>query len=375
MRDPYEILGIERSAGADEIKSSYRKLAMKHHPDRNPGDEEAAAKFKEAAEAYAILGDAEKKALYDRHGFDGLRGANMPNTGNMDDLFSAFGDILGDFFGGGRGGRGRQGGRDLLYQVEITLIEAARGCKKTLNYPREENCPECNGSGARKGSSPAKCRQCGGSGAQVIAQGFFRVQQTCRACGGAGVIITDPCTHCRGRARVQVQRTIDISIPPGSFTGLRLKVGGEGEAGSPGAPRGDLVCEIHVQDHPLFHRQDEHLICEVPITFSQAALGAEIEVPTLDGPHAHKFKAGVQTGEKIRISGKGMPNLRTGRNGDLYVIVRVETPRNLTKRQEELFRELADLDHKNVSAERKSFFDQIKEFFTGSTKEDEKKES
>lgn len=372
-RDYYEVLAVGKTASEDEIKKAYRALAMKFHPDRNPGDDEAVAKFKEAAEAFAVLGDADKRQIYDRYGHDGLNGMAMPDFGNLDSMFQGFSDILGSLFGGGGRRGGPQRGDHLGYELEIDLIEAYRGCKKTIEIPRNELCPECSGSGGKRGAKPTTCKQCKGAGVTVVSQGFFRLQQTCRACGGNGSIITDPCTNCRGRGRVRITRTIELNIPAGINAGQRMTLRGEGEAGDPGAPRGDLICEIHVREHDMFRRDGDQLICQVPITFSQAALGAEIQVPTLDGAIPHTIRAGIQSGEAVRIPRKGMPILGAGgRRGDLHVILVVETPRQLTKRQEELLRELADLDHKNVSPQRKSFFDKLRELFVGAENADEK---
>jgi molecular chaperone DnaJ len=362
-RDYYEILGVTREADGEEIKRAYRKLAMQYHPDRNVGDEEAAFRFKEAAEAYDVLSNPDKRQRYDRYGHAGLDGLGMPDFGNAQSIFDQFADLFGDFFGGG-GRRGPQAGRSLGMEVELDLFEAARGCKKTLTIPRQENCSDCHGSGARRGTSPATCRACGGQGVVIRSQGFFRMQQTCRACGGHGVIITDPCPTCRGRGRVAARRTLEVPVPPGVDTGMHLPLRGEGEAGEPGAPRGDLIVEFHVREHPIFKREGDHLICHVPVTFSQAALGGMIQVPTLDGPMNYALKTGVQSGEAVRIPGKGVPNVRTRRPGDLLMVVSVETPRNLTKRQEELFRELAEIDQKHVSPQRRSFFEKVRNLFT-----------
>jgi molecular chaperone DnaJ len=368
-RDYYEVLGVAKSAGAEEIKKAYRGLAMKYHPDRNTGDEEAAAKFKEVAEAYAILSDPDKRGRYDRYGHAGLEGVAMPDFGDAS-VFDLFGDILGGLFGGGGGRRrhGPQPGEDLLYTLELDLREAYRGCTKSLTIPREEVCGECDGSGARRGSSPVRCRQCDGRGAVLRSQGFFRIQQTCAACGGRGFVIPDLCPGCSGRGHVTVRRTLEVEIPPGVDNGRRqlAPLRGEGGAGEPGAPRGDLYFEVHVREHALFKREGDHLIVrEVPITFSQAALGGKIEVPTLDGPVEYELKRGVQSGEVFRVQGKGMPNLRSGRRGDLLFVAVVETPTHLTKRQEELLRELSELDRKTVSPRRKSFFEKIRSLFTG----------
>lgn len=361
----YEVLQVEKTVTEDGLKRAYRALAMKYHPDRNPGDEEASARFKEASEAYAVLSDTEKRQLYDRYGHAGLNGASgMPDFGSTDNIFDLFGNIFGDLFGGGRGRGGPQQGNSLGVEMEIDLVEAARGVKKSITIPRAENCPDCGASGAKKGTKPAKCRQCNGNGVVLVSQGFFRIQQTCRGCGGRGIIITDPCGTCLGKGQVKANRSLDVNIPPGAFSGLQLALRGEGEAGGPGAPRGDLIVQIRVKDNAIFKREGDHLICQVPVTFSQAALGGEIEVPTLDGPMNYTLKPGVQSQEMIRVGGKGMPNLRNGRRGDLIVVIALETPRSLNKRQEELFRELAEIDHKNVSAQRKSFFEKIREFFS-----------
>jgi molecular chaperone DnaJ len=366
-RDYYEVLGVRKDADAEEIKKAYRKLAMQYHPDRNVGDDEAEAKFKEAAEAYDVLHDPAKRQRYDRYGHAGLQDLGGPTFTNAESVFDLFGDIFGDLFGGGRGGgrRGRQQGRDLQIAVDITLEEAFRGVRKNLTIPREELCGECSGTGARKGTEPAMCRRCNGQGVVAVNQGFFRIQQTCRACGGQGRVITDPCPTCHGGGRVAIKRDIELAVPPGSDNGVRIRCTGEGEAGDPGAPRGDLYCVIRVKEHTLFQREHDHLICQVPITFSLAALGGEVEVPSLDGPITHKLKRGVQSGEVVTIPGKGMPNLRGGRRGDLMVQLLIETPRHLTKRQEELFRELAEIDQSHVSPQRKSFLDKLKSFFTG----------
>lgn len=366
-RDYYEVLGIVRTASAEEIRKAFRGMALKYHPDRNAGDEEAAARFKEAAEAHEVLSDPQKRDLYDRYGHAGLSGVQMPNF-NQDSIFEAFGDLFGDLFGGGGRRRGPQAGNDLGTSTEIDLLEAYRGCSKSVTFHRHETCSDCSGNGARRGTTPAVCRQCRGKGVTTVRQGFLSIRQTCPGCGGFGYVITDPCPTCRGRGRTPVKRTIQVDVPAGAFTGLRLMLRGEGEAGEPGAPRGDFICEVRVKDHPLFRREGEHLICQLPVTFSQAALGADIDVPSLDGPVHQALKAGTQSGDVIRINGKGMPSVRGGRRGDLHVVVLVETPRNLTKRQEEIFRELAEIDKKHVSPQRKSFFEKIRELFSASEK-------
>jgi molecular chaperone DnaJ len=371
-RDYYEVLGVQRTATEDEIGKAYRRLATRFHPDRNPGDDEAAEKFKEASEAFEVLSSAEKRQRYDRYGHAGVEGSagNFNNVNDIHDFLrnSGFGDILNEFFGG-RGGFGGAGGPrrgpDLEVQMDLTLQEAFAGVRKTVAFAREEPCGECKGSGAKPGSRPSRCRRCDCHGGVIAAAGFFQVQRTCPSCGGRGEIITDPCTACRSRGKVEKRHTVELSIPPGVDSGMTLRVSGEGGLGPAGAPRGDLHVAIRVRKHSIFRRESKHLICEVPITISQAALGAEIEVPTLRGPVAHQLPRGIQSGERIQLDGLGMPDVHGGRPGDLHVFVKVETPRTLTKRQEELFRELAELDHKHVSPERKTFFDRVRNFFTG----------
>jgi len=363
-RDYYEVLGVSKDASPDDLKKAYRVLAMKYHPDRNSGDETAGTLFKEAAEAYDVLSDAEKRARYDRYGHAGLEGMAIPDFSSGASIFDLFGDILGGLFGD-RGQRGPQRGEDLVYTLDLTLAEAYRGCTKTISFPREELCGDCRGSGARPGSQPSRCRHCNGRGVVVVSQGFFRIQQTCRGCGGRGAVIADLCSACKGRGRVKVKRTLPIEVPAGVDNGNRqlAPLPGEGNVGEAGAQRGSLFFEIRIQEHPLFRREGDDLVCQVPISFSQAALGGPIEVPTLDGTIIHELKRGHQSHESIRLSGKGMPNKRTGRRGDLIAFLIVETPTHLTKRQEELLRELVEIDKKNVSPHRKSFFDKIRGIF------------
>jgi molecular chaperone DnaJ len=361
-RDYYEVLGVSREADGEEIKRAYRKLAMLYHPDRNVGDAEAEVKFKEAAEAYEVLRDGDKRRRYDRYGHAGLEGLNVPHFNDAQSVFDLFGDLFGDIFGQ----RGRQGlhrGRDIPVEIQLDLTEAARGITKTVSISREELCTDCSGQGSRRGTQPVPCRRCNGHGVVIQSQGFFRVQQMCRACGGSGRIITDPCPTCSGHGRVVAKRTLEVPIPAGVDNGTQVRVTGEGEAGDPGAPRGDLYCIIRLREHSLFQRDGLHLVCRVPITFSQAALGAEIDVPTLAGSIKQTLKRGTQGGDVLRIAGRGMPNLRGGRKGDLLVQIVVETPGKLSVRQEELFRELAELEQKDVSPERKSFFDKLRDLF------------
>jgi molecular chaperone DnaJ len=364
-RDYYEILGVAKDADEETIKTAYRRLAMQHHPDRNVGDKDAEAKFKEAAEAFEVLRDPEKRQIYDRFGHEGLEGAGVPHFENAGSIFGMFGDLLGDLLGNNRR-RGPRGGRDLQVEVEIDLKEAVQGAVKSITIQRPERCEQCSGSGMKPGSKPGSCRRCGGRGEMVVKQGPFHFRQICGACQGQGQVITDPCPTCRGHGLVEKQRTLDVTIPPGVDTGLTLLVGGEGEAGAPGAPAGDLRCELHVRPHPLFVRDGLDLHCEVPITFSQAALGASIEVPTLEGKMlTQKVARGSQSGDELRITGQGAPHLRGVRIGDLVVHLRVITPSNLNKRQEELLRELSEQDGQNVAPQRKSFFERVRQFFGG----------
>ncbi len=369
----YEVLEVVREADDDTIKSSYRRLAMQWHPDRNPGDGDAEIKFKEAAEAYEVLRDPEKRERYNRYGHAGLEGMNLPNFGNADSVMDLFGELLGGVFGGGRGRRGPQAGRDLQTPVELDLVEAYKGVTRKVTIPRAEPCSDCGGDGCKKGTRPVSCRRCNGQGVVIQGQGFFRIQQTCPGCGGRGAIITDPCQACRGAGRVVRDREVSVPIPQGIEHGHDIRISGEGEAGGPGAPPGDLYIRVRVKKHPLFDRDGHNLHCVVPVTFSQAALGGPIEVPTLEGKYvSHNLKRGTQAGDEVRLAGKGMPTLpRThggsGRQGDLILHVRLVTPRNLTKRQEELLRELGEIEGKHVSPERKSFLDRVRDFFTPET--------
>jgi molecular chaperone DnaJ len=370
-RDYYEVLGVRREADAEEIKRAYRKLAMQYHPDRNSGDHDAAVKFKEAAEAYDVLSSADKRQRYDRYGHAGLDGMSLPDFANGASIFDLFGDIFGDLFGGGRRRQGPRAGEDLVVPLEIELSEAYHGCSKTITIPREEICDQCDGSGCQRGTQPVRCRQCDGHGVVLRGQGFFRIQQRCGTCGGRGFIIPDLCPRCQGQGRVVARRTLTVDVPAGVSDGVRQMrpLRGEGAAGEPGAPRGDLYFEVRVREHTLFKRDGDHLICHVPITFSQAALGGPMEVPTLAGPTTFELKAGIQSGEVVRLAGQGMPNPRGRRHGDLLVVLMVETPTHLTKRQAELFRELAEIDHKQVSPQRKSFFEKLKGIFAGQESE------
>jgi molecular chaperone DnaJ len=366
-RDYYEVLGVTREAPADEIKKAYRQMALKFHPDRNPGDEGATKRFKEAAEAYEILSDTEKRQRYDRYGHAGLNGTTMHDFRSTDDIMSAFseifgGGLFGDIFGERR--RGPRPGPDLLMKLEIELVEAARGTSRSIEVGRQEFCTECRGTGARKGTSPTSCNYCGGRGQVVQARGFFQVATTCPACGGDGVRIADPCTHCRGAGRIPSNAHIQVDVPPGVESGMWLQLRNQGELGDVGGQRGNLRIQIVVKKHPFFERRRNDLICQVPISFAQAALGAVVEVPTLDGPEDIEVPRGTQSGETLRLRGRGMPDIGGRTRGDEIVEVNVETPRHLTTRQEELLREFAEIEHEQVSPRRRSFFDTLRDYFT-----------
>lgn len=377
QRDYYDVLGVARNASAEEIKKAYRKIALKNHPDRNPGDDEAIERFKEASEAFDVLGDDSKRSRYDQFGHAGVSGAGGGAGGFQDvgDIFSAFGDLFEGFgFGsGGGGGRRRSGGRrgaSLQAAAEIDLIEAATGCTRELHISRHESCETCNGSGARPGSQQTTCTTCGGHGQVIQAQGLFRVQTTCPACRGEGKTNPNPCVDCSGTGRTMQDVVREVKIPAGIDSGMQLCLRGEGEAGTRGGSRGDLYVDIEVRPHPLFERDGMDLMCRVPVSYSQAVLGAELEIPTLNGRQDFTIKAGTQPGSITRLRGKGMPDPRSGRHvGDLLVEIQVEVPHKVNGRQEEILRELAELEEVDVTPQRRSFFDQVKEFFAGSDDE------
>lgn len=360
-RDYYEVLGISRTATDVEIKKAYRSLAVKFHPDKNQGDEHAEEKFKEAAEAYSVLSDTERRASYDRFGHQGVGGAGFdPGFSNIEDIFDIFG--FGDMFGG-RGSRRStvQRGSDLRYDLEITLEDAASGKDEKLRIPRLETCQACSGSGSEKGTRPETCITCGGAGQTRYQQGFFSVMRTCPNCQGRGTIIKTPCQDCGGAGRVEKEKTIEIKIPAGVETGSRLRVTGEGEAGVGGGPAGDLFIVIHVAEHESFERQGANLYSAVPITFGQAALGADIKVKTLDGEEDLKVPAGTQTGTVFRIKGKGMPNLAARGHGDLFVAVTLVTPKTLTREQRRLLEQLAEIETHDLDDE--SLMDKVRNIF------------
>lgn len=374
--DYYEVLGVERNSSKEEIAAAYRKLAIKFHPDKNPGDQEAVSRFKEAAEAFEVLGDGDKRARYDRYGHAGLEGG-APHFNDINDIFSAFGDIFGDgLFGDlfGRGGTRQRvrRGADVKCQVELDLLEAARGVTKTVRIHRHEPCDECGASGCQPGKRPEPCQYCGGRGQVIQASGVFRVQTSCPSCHGTGQMIRHPCHACGGAGYVMRKVKRDIVIPPGVDNGTRLRLQGEGEPSPEGGPRGDCYVFMNVSEHPLFHRQGSHLVCHVPITYAQATLGAEIEVPTLGGRASLTIPPGTQPAEVFRMAGKGMPDPRHRGVGDLLVQVELEVPKTLSARQEELLRELAEEEHSNVSAHRKTFFEKLRDYFTAHDEHEEK---
>ena len=377
-RDYYEVLGVNKSASADDIKRAYRRLAMKYHPDKNSGDKEAEGKFKECAEAYEVLSDSAKRQKYDQFGHDGLRGMGMRDYSHMkwQDVGSIFEDILsgggfGDIFGarGGRSSarRGPSRGYDLETSVDLTLSDIAKGVKKTIEFTRKDLCDECNGSGSAKGSSPGKCPTCAGSGqvAQAGMGGFFQMVSTCPKCRGAGQVITNPCKKCRGSGRVPKKRVVEIKIPAGVHEGQGVRVSGEGEPGAAGGPRGDLYCYVRIMEHPFLHREGSNLIALVPISFTQAALGSLVEVPSLNGTKELKVPAGTQHGDVFRIRGRGLPDIRTKRSGDELVKVLVEIPKKLNKKQQELLRQFAETEGKSILPETKGFFEKLKKYFNG----------
>ncbi|MDN3237839.1 molecular chaperone DnaJ [Pseudomonas sp. WAC2] len=370
-RDYYEILGVERGASDADLKKAYRRLAMKYHPDRNPGDKAAEEKFKEANEAYEVLSDAGKRSAYDQYGHAGIdpsMGAGGFGAGAAGASFSdIFGDVFSDFFGNARGGGrgGPQRGADLRYTLDLDLEEAVRGTNVTIRVPTLVGCKTCDGSGAKPGTSPTTCTTCGGIGQVRMQQGFFSVQQTCPRCHGTGKIIPEPCQTCHGQGRIEEQKTLSVKVPAGVDTGDRIRLSGEGEAGTMGGPAGDLYVVVNVREHAIFQRDGKHLYCEVPISFADAALGGELEVPTLDGRVKLKIPEATQTGKMFRLRGKGVVPVRGGGAGDLMCRVVVETPVNLDKRQRELLEEFRNTLQGNSSHSPRAsgWFDGMKRFF------------
>ena len=372
-RDYYEILGVPKSAEEREIKKAYKRLAMKYHPDRNQDDKNAEEKFREVKEAYEILTDDQKRAAYDQYGHAAFEQGGMGGGGfgQGADFGDIFGDVFGDIFGGGRRQRSSRGA-DLRYNMELTLEEAVRGVTKEIRIPTLEECEVCDGTGAKSGSKPQTCPTCHGQGQVHMRQGFFTVQQACPHCQGRGTIIKDPCNTCHGHGRVEKNKTLSVKIPAGVDTGDRIRLTGEGEAGENGAPAGDLYVQVQVKQHAIFERDGSDLHCEVPINFAMAALGGEIEVPTLDGRVKLKVPAETQTGKLFRMRGKGVKSVRGGAQGDLLCRVYIETPVNLNDKQKKLLRELEESfggpAGEHNSPRSKSFFDGVKKFFEDLTR-------
>lgn len=364
-RDYYEVLGVRKDASEQDLKQAYRRLAIKYHPDKNPGDAEAEERFKEIAEAYQVLSQPELRARYDRFGHAGVSGSAGPSGGQgfpgFEDLFEMFG--IGDLFGGRTGERrGPRRGSDLRYDIEITLEEAAAGLKTKIRVPRLETCETCHGTGAREGSQPTRCATCAGAGQVRYQQGFFSVSRTCSTCRGTGKVIKDVCRECRGDGRIEREKTLEIKMPAGVDNGSRLRIAGEGEAGEMGAQRGDLYVIVHVKEHEVFERREANLYCSIPISFTQAALGAEVTAPTLDGEEKIKISEGTQTETVFRLKGKGMPILGGRGRGDLYAGVRILTPTSLSREQRQLFEELAKLEKENPQQDR-GIIDKVKDIF------------
>jgi molecular chaperone DnaJ len=364
-RDYYEVLGVGREADAEAIKKAYRKLALKHHPDRNPDDKAAEEQFKEASEAYQVLSDPEQRARYDRYGhaaFDPSSGfGGFEFTSNFEDLF---GDIFGDFFGGGRRSRHRpRRGEDLRYDLDIGFEDAVFGAEKTIQVPRLASCSSCGGSGTKGGAPRETCNACRGTGQVRFQQGLFSIAKTCGQCRGEGTVVHDPCLTCGGPGVVQTSETLSVRIPAGVDSGSRLKLRGKGEAGNNGGPSGDLYVVLAVREHPLFIRDGKHILCEIPISFTQAALGAEIDVPTLRGQKRMKIQPGTQTGTALRLRGEGVPDLNGYGRGDQVVRVVVEVPKKVTAKQRELLEEFARTEGEEVHPMTKGFLDKVKEMF------------
>ena len=372
-RDYYEVLGVNRDASEEEIKKAYRRLAMKHHPDRNPDSKEAEDRFKEAKEAYEILSDGDKRRAYDTYGHAGVNpqmgGMGGADAAGFGGFAEAFGDIFGDIFGGGRGGRSSvYRGGDLRYNLEVSLEQAARGTETKIRIPAMEECESCHGSGAKPGTHAKTCSTCGGTGAVRLSQGFFSIQQTCPTCHGTGKVIPDPCGTCKGMGRVRRHKTLSVKIPAGVDAGDRIRLAGEGEAGMNGGPPGDLYVVIHLKEHAVFQRDGDDLHCEMPVSFTAAALGGEIEIPTLEGQAKVKVPPETQTGQVFRLRGKGIKGVRSSHPGDLLCEIVVETPVRLTDRQKELLRELEEISTQDGSRHNpraKSFMEKVREFFAG----------
>lgn len=358
-RDYYEVLGVDRSASADDIKASYRKLALKYHPDRNPGNKEAEEQFKEASEAYEVLRDQEKRNIYDHYGHQGLQGTGFSGFRGFDDIFSSFSDIFDEFFGFGGGTRSRTAARrgaDLRYDLTIGFMDAAFGVETEIELEKLHGCPACEATGCRPGTRIEDCRHCGGTGQVSRTQGFFSIRTTCPGCRGQGRVINDPCPECRGTGQTLQKKKVFVKIPPGVDSGSRLRLAGEGEDGVRGGPAGDLYIYINVKPHELFRRNNNDIICQIPVSFVQAALGADIDVPTLNGKKVLHIPKGTQPGDVFRFKGEGIPSLRGYGRGDQIIQVLVKTPTGLTKKQEDLLKEFARLESRKLSSKIKNIF-------------------
>lgn len=367
-RDYYEILGLSRDASEQDIKKAYRQAALQYHPDRNQGDKEAEERFKEASEAYEVLRDREKRTLYDRFGHDGVKSTGFTGFTGFEDIFSHFGDIFEDLFGfgsfGGFGTRQRaaaQRGADLRYDLEVTFEEAALGIEKGISFLKAVACSTCGGNCCEPGTHPSSCPTCGGRGSITRSQGFFSISSTCPHCQGAGQVINNPCSACRGTGRTREDKSLTVQVPGGVDNGTRLRLDGEGEAGPRGGPPGDLYVVIRVTPHQFFERQGYDILCTLPISFPQAALGAEIEVPTLNGSEKVKIPRGTQSGKVLTINGAGTASLRSRRRGNMLIQILVKTPTDLSQEQEDLLRQFAELTDTEVQAKGKSFFDRLKD--------------
>ncbi len=367
-RDYYEVLGVSRTATQEEIAQAYRRLALKYHPDRNPGDEEAVRRFKEASEAFEVLSDPEKRAKYDRYGHAGLEGA-APQFHDVQDIFEAFSEffqdsIFGEIFGTRRSRRKASRGEDVVCQVELTLEEVLHGTEKKVRFARREPCSECGGSGADPRYGLQNCRYCGGYGRVVQRRAFLQVETTCPACRGVGQVVEHPCNACRGEGLVLRTVTRTVSVPPGIDENIQLRLSGQGHAGRGGGPAGHCYVEVKIKSHPLFQRHGTDLVCQLPISYTQAVLGAELEVPTLEGTRSVRIAPGTQPGHVIRLRGQGLPDLDTGRRGDLLVEVVLEVPKRVSTQERQLLEQLAALEQGNPGPRRKSFFERLKQYFT-----------
>lgn len=362
-RDYYEVLGVSKEASAEELKSHYRKLAIKYHPDKNAGSKEAEEKFKEASEAYQVLSDVQKRQIYDRYGHQGLQNSGFSSSGDFEDIFSSFGNIFEDFFGfGGSGGSGRsrvQRGSDLRYDMTLEFMEAAFGVEKEIDVHKRDTCDECNGTGCRKGTSPETCSHCNGTGQFIQSQGFFKVKTTCPYCRGKGRSIPHPCSKCNGTGRMEIKKKVSVKIPAGVDTDSKLRLTGEGESSPSGGPPGDLYVFIQVKQHKKFKRDHTNILCLVEISFVQAALGDTITIPTLEGEKDLKIPRGTQYGDTFKFKGQGIPSLKSGRRGDQIIHINIKTPTGLSKKQEKLLKEFDKLQSDKISNKLKNLFKNI----------------